>query len=778
MVSLAAEACAQLPPPPEPRPETKPLTIAEFQASAPQWVTTPARVRGTITGFWGNAFFLQGQSGAIFVQNKLRKGVLRIGDAVEINGLAVVGGMTAHIELESVEVLGPGAQPAAKPLTIPEALEGKYDAYLAQLRGRVAAAKTPFGSDRSVLLQADGLNFTAEFIGEPDSLPWPALLPGQLVEASGILSVRGPDDTSPIPLRLLLRSHRDLAVIGRQPWWVPPRLYRVFAFGLLILAVGLAWGLALRRQVRAQAEKIRERYDRESAVEQRYRGLFENATDLIVTHDLEGRITSLNPAGERLLGWRADEIKGRNIAEILAREERATSGGITAPTTALDGANGVVFQVDLLTREGRHIPVEISSSMETRDGQPVGRQAICRDLSERRSAEEARTRLDRKLQESQKLESLGILAGGVAHDFNNLLTSILGNASLAQMDAPANSPVQPCLQQIEVAAERAAGLCQQMLAYSGQGRFVVKRAELSALVRENVELLRASVNRKAALHLHLAETMPTTIADITQMRQMLLNLVINAGEALGDSAGSITITTGTVQASHTELATSHLSPDLPEGEYVFIEVADTGSGMSAETRAKIFDPFFTTKFTGRGLGLAAVLGIVRGHRGAIKVATEPGAGSTFRVLLPSTGAAPLQPELPFPPNARSAGLILVVDDEEPVRKTTRRMLETLGYEVLAAVDGLDAVAQVRQTGARLSAVLLDLTMPRMDGAEAFREMRQLQPDLRVLLMSGFAEQQALARFAGEGLTGFLQKPFKADRLRDKLADVLRTPVEV
>ncbi len=762
----------------EPSPAQPPaLTVAQFQQTAAQWVKTPARVHGTVTGFWNSpSFFLEDESGAMFVSADQRLGGLRLGDSVEVSGPAVLGGMSAGLHLLAAHVLGPGAQPLARPLTTAAALDGKNDAHLVRMSGRVAVGKALAATDESVLLQADGVNFTAEFIGQPDGRQWPALLPGQLVEVTAILSVRGAHDTGPVPFRLLLRSHRDLTVIGKQPWWMPPRLYRVLAAAALLLGAALAWGLALRRQVRRQAEKIRERLERESALEARYRELFDNAADLILTHDFAGVITSFNPAGERLLGRPAAEIVGRHISDLLARDDRETTGGLTAPAPTLAAENDSLFQLDLLARDGRRVTVEVSSRAAFDEGRPIGRQAICRDLTERLRHAAERAQLDHKLQENQKLDSLGILAGGVAHDFNNLLTTILGNASLAQMDSPADAPALPCLQQIELAAERAAGLCQQMLAYSGQGRFVVKRTDLSALVRDTAGLLRASLSRKAVLDLRLAEHPPTTIADVTQLHQLLMSLVVNAGEALGENPGTITITTGTVQAGRADFAAAHLSPDLPEGEYVFLEVADTGEGISAATRDKIFDPFFSTKFTGRGLGLAAVLGIVRGHRGAICVTSHPGVGSAFRVLLPSTGAPSLQAELPFATTARSAGLVLLVDDEETVRSTTRRMLENLGYEVLTATDGLDAVEQVRETGPRLSAVLLDLTMPRMDGAEAFHEMRALQPGLRVLLMSGFAEPQALARFAGLGLTGFLQKPFKPDALRDKLTAVLSIEV--
>ena len=547
--------------------------------------------------------------------------------------------------------------------------------------------------------------------------------------------------------------------------------YSVLSAGVLFSGAALAWSLAFRRRVAVVAEKLRAQLASARAGEARHRGIFDHAADLILTHDPEGRITSCNAAGERLLGWPAGEIIGRNVADLIALDGPATTGGGTAPAPTLAAKNGEPFRLDLLARDGRRVPVEINSWTIAGNGLT----AICRDLTARLRDQAERAQLDQKSWESQKLESLGVLAGGVAHDFNNLLTTIIGNASLAQLDSPANAPAQPCLRQIEIAAERAAGLTRQMLAYSGQGRFVVKHADLSALVRDHAGPLRAAVSRQAVFDFHLTDPLSTTMADATQLRQMLTNLVTNAGEALGENAGTITITTGTVQATRADFAACQLSPELPEGEYVFLEVADTGTGLDPATRDKIFDPFFSTKFTGRGLGLAAVLGIVRGHRGAIRVASRPGAGSTFRVLLPSTGTPSLQPELPFSTAGHTAGLVLLVDDEDDVRSTVRRMLENLGYDVRLAENGFDAVEQVRQAGPSLSAVLLDLTMPRMDGAEAFRVMRALQPGLRVLLMSGFAEPQAVARFAGLGLAGFLQKPFKPDALRDKLAAVLSVP---
>lgn len=398
------------------------------------------------------------------------------------------------------------------------------------------------------------------------------------------------------------------------------------------------------------------------------------------------------------------------------------------------------------------------------------------DVTDQRQAAEDRMLMEKKLQETQKLESLGILAGGIAHDFNNLLTGVLGNASLARLDLPSNSPAHVSLEAIEKVAVRAAELCKQMLAYSGKGQFVVQRLDLSQLVEETAELIQVSISKSAILKLALSRQLPSVSADATQIRQIIMNLVINASDAIGEKSGVITISTGLLHADKAYITETHLSPTLPEGDYVYLEVSDNGCGMDAATKAKIFDPFFTTKFTGRGLGLAAVLGIVRGHNGALKVYSEQGKGTTFKLLLPcADGPAEPLDETMTTGTWRGSGLILVVDDEDTVRNVGCRMLESMGFETARAANGLEAVEIFRKEPERFAAVLLDLTMPQMDGNEAFTELRRIRPDVRVLLISGFNEQDAINRFAGKGLSGFLQKPFKHELLRAKLRSILEAP---
>jgi CheY-like chemotaxis protein len=313
-----------------------------------------------------------------------------------------------------------------------------------------------------------------------------------------------------------------------------------------------------------------------------------------------------------------------------------------------------------------------------------------------------------------------------------------------------------------------------MLAYSGKGRFVVEPVDLSVLVREFEQMLCASVTKGVVLKFYLTRQLPPVEADASQMKQLLMNLVTNASEAIGARSGVVSISTGVMYCDREYLREVFLDEGLPEGRYVFLEVADTGPGFDAETRAKLFDPFFTTKFAGRGLGLAAVLGIVRGHRGAIKVYSEPGRGSTFKVLLPAADedevAAREAREHVEP--ARRSGLILLADDEEEVRRVGRRMLQKLGFDVLLAADGREALAIFDQHAARIVAVVLDLTMPHLDGEEAFRELRRRKADVRVILSSGYNEQDVTQRFVGKGLAGFIQKPYQMAKLRATLMEVL------
>jgi two-component system cell cycle sensor histidine kinase/response regulator CckA len=405
------------------------------------------------------------------------------------------------------------------------------------------------------------------------------------------------------------------------------------------------------------------------------------------------------------------------------------------------------------------------------EGRPIRMTGTHLDITDRKHAEEERLALERRLQQSQKLESLGVLAGGIAHDFNNILTAVLGNADLALSELPPFGPAREYLLEITQASRRAAELCRQMLAYSGRGHFVIEPIDLGALVEDMLHLLESTISKKALLTLNLESTLPPLLGDPSQLSQVIMNLVINASEAIGEKGGVTTISTGVLECSQEYLRDAYLEPNLSPGLYVTLGISDTGCGMDAGTQERIFEPFFTTKFTGRGLGLAAVLGIVRGHKGALKVHSEPDRGTTFTLLFPAAKTEPLPHVRTHAPQAdgwQGGGTILLVDDEETILTVGTHMLERLGFQVLTAADGREALNVYYTHMDRITLVLLDLTMPRMDGGETFHELRCLNPDVRVVMSSGYTEQDVTSRFAGEGLVGFVPKPYTIDELRTRL----------
>ena len=412
------------------------------------------------------------------------------------------------------------------------------------------------------------------------------------------------------------------------------------------------------------------------------------------------------------------------------------------------------------------------------DGKFVTFAGLAIDITAQKHAEQERIALERKLLEGQKLESLGVLAGGIAHDFNNLLTGVLGNAGLARMTLPAGSPILSHLRSIETASLRAADLCRQMLAYAGKGRFVVEPVDLGALTSDLVPLLEVSIARKARLRLDLAPQLPPVLADATQLRQIVMNLVLNAADATRDRSGEIIVTTGLRHADHSTLDGSVTGAGLAEGTYVFLEVRDTGCGMPPDVLAKIFDPFFTTKFAGRGLGLAAVLGIVRGHQGALQVTSTPGHGTTFRLLLPPLSAGPLANLTTAAASSaaapwRHAGQVLVIEDEEQVRTIAAHLLATFGLTPRIAIDGASGLAAFREHPGDFKLVVLDVLMPGLSGEETLAALRLIRPEVRVLLMSGYNEGDLLRRLAVPASPlAFLPKPFSREALEEKLRELL------
>jgi len=494
--------------------------------------------------------------------------------------------------------------------------------------------------------------------------------------------------------------------------------------------------------------------------------LLEAAAIIIVGVDESGRLRLFNETARSLTGYSQEELETTDwLTTLFPGQDSAPARG--SMMGMMRGEIERTIETALITHSGEQRQIAWRRRQVTYQDEPLVLMFGV-DLTERAAAEHDRRELERKLLDMQKLESLGVLAGGIAHDFNNLLTAILGNAQLAKMQTGSTSQVGSHLVEIERTAMQAADLCKQMLAYSGQGKIEVRLVDLNRVIRDMSQLLRISVNKRAQLSFNLAHALPTIRGDVSQIRQVLMNLIINASEAIQEGEGSIWVSTGVVHGADRIFQGTTVIGQPGARDYVFVEIADTGSGMDEETKARIFDPFFTTKFTGRGLGLAAVLGIVRSHGGALELNTRPGEGTTFTVLFPlvDLGVVPEEGKDTPMPHWSGDGLILVVDDEESVRMLTTRMLETFEFHVITACNGREAVDKFVTHADAITAVLLDVTMPVMDGLESMEKIREIRADVPVLFMSGYMREGELRNL--NAATDFLQKPFKLEELREKL----------
>lgn len=516
--------------------------------------------------------------------------------------------------------------------------------------------------------------------------------------------------------------------------------------------------ITLTRAVRRGADELR-------SSEERYRALSENAPSMFFTADAAGSLLSANRTALEHLGYRADDIMGLPIDQIVEPEDR---GAFHRWLASCFQNLGTTTRCELRTLHHDGSVLWTRASGRCARGIEGDNVAflIFDDITEQRRAEQA-------MLQAQKLESIGLLAGGVAHDFNNLLVGVIGSADVALASLPGDSATRPIIEQILVAGRHAAGLAAQLLAYAGRAQPRIESIDLDALAAEMVDLLRLSMPKAVELVLDLDPTTPFVDGDRTQLRQVLMNLVVNAGEAIGDRAGRVLVRTRVVPR---EALSRFGTNALVDPSYVILEVTDSGEGMEGATQARIFDPFFSTKRTGRGLGLAAVLGIVRGHRGAILVSSERNRGSTFEAAFPQ-GQRPVERPSASPMAAIALPAemrhVLVVDDDAVVRFVADLMLRHLGVEVLAAADRATARGVFDDRSVRVDCVLLDLTMPQGGGQAVLEDLRSRRPDVPVLLMSGYSETD-VTNTLGAKIVGFLQKPFTLEQLRVGLATTQTT----
>ncbi|MFZ5893725.1 MAG: ATP-binding protein [Myxococcota bacterium] len=525
---------------------------------------------------------------------------------------------------------------------------------------------------------------------------------------------------------------------------------------LLAINEQLERDIAERKRAEAALESTRELNDR----------LVEALPGGVVYVGVDGSLLRTNAEALRILGLGPEmpthlhvgDFRGTTVFEDGSPADpedypvtRALQTGQPQPATVLGLRRP---QGDLVWAVFRAVPTRDPHSHEIN-----GAVVTFLDITERK-------RFEDKLRHAQKLESLGVLAGGVAHDFNNLLVSILGNASIAKNSPGIDPRMLPLLDEIETGARRAAELTKQMLDYAGHGKFKIRSVDLPALVREMAKLVKALIPKHVELHYQFQEGLPSVEADPTQLRQVIMNLITNAAESMEATGGRVVVRVEQRYVAQEELDTFESNGAKP-GAYIFMEVSDTGTGMSEETRARVFDPFFTTKFTGRGLGMAAVLGIVRSHRAAIRIESQVGVGTRVLVLLPPTHRV----DTVHPSDLAGArGTVLVVDDDDGVRSLVRRALGEQGFRVLAAVNGAEGLRVYEQHRDTIKLIVLDVTMPEMNGFEVVRRLRDSGSRVPILLSSGYDVDDA--DVDRRELNGVLEKPYDLPQLLDAVERAL------
>lgn len=509
-----------------------------------------------------------------------------------------------------------------------------------------------------------------------------------------------------------------------------------------------------------------------SELAERLELLLESTSEGIFGVDRSGQCTFINGAALKQLGYQRNEILGRRIHDLIHYKHPDGSPYLFqegALFQAIHSGKSKRVTSDMLYRKGGEaFPVDYSASPITHEGEIIGAVALFSDISERKLTEE-------KFRQTAKLESLGVLAGGIAHDFNNLLTGILGNASLVLWSDGLAETDREKLEFIVQSSERAADLTKQMLAYAGKGKIEVRSVLISNVIRDTTSLLATMIPKTVRLHLELTDTAPFD-GDPSQIQQVAMNLVINAGESIGEPyPGTVTVQTRE-ELVDPEAAQKIGAGELVPGRYVVLEVADTGCGMGPEVQARIFDPFYSTKFTGRGLGLAAVHGIVTGHRGAIRVLSSPGSGSRFQVYFPAAVPKLVTPVFTRNPELKTgiSGRVMIIDDEEMILKTTQGVLRSSGFETIGVNNGEEAIALFKQEHAAISVVLLDMMMPGMGGDEVLRYLRVIRRDIPVIVTSGYTEEQVMRYFSGRRVSAFLQKPYRSEALIEVVGRVVQT----
>ncbi|MFQ5805276.1 MAG: PAS domain S-box protein [Phycisphaerae bacterium] len=523
---------------------------------------------------------------------------------------------------------------------------------------------------------------------------------------------------------------------------------------------------------RKRAEEALARLSREQKL------ILDSAAEGIAGLDREGNISFINPAAARFLGASSGELIGRSAHAVFWRSDRrlANCDAPNCPICAVlkNGSRSLGLDGEFSRTDGTRFPVECSITSMQAGSDVIGAVLVFKDITKQRRAEEERRSLEAQVQQGQKLESLGLLAGGIAHDLNNMLAGIQGNACLALSEAAEERSVRDRLQRIVGVCERASKVIRQILAYAGHVTCDAGPLNLNELVEDMKEFMRAAVPKAITLDTKLAPELPIIQADGGQLQQVIASLLVNAVEAIGDATGRITLATERIQLSDADSKRAFPAQDLTPGQYVCLHVEDTGRGMSAETAQRIFEPFFSQKGVGRGLGLAAMRGVIRAHHGGVRVESELRGGTCFTIVFPALEQPVAASSGPQPQARLAAGsTVLVIDDEHEVRDVIKDMLTGRGLRVLTAKDGTRGIEVFKQQADTIDVVLLDMAMPGRSGEEVLQEILAVRPDAKVIVSSGFIEEGVSARFGDAKPAAFLHKPFTTDTLMESIGGVLQ-----
>jgi PAS domain S-box-containing protein len=511
----------------------------------------------------------------------------------------------------------------------------------------------------------------------------------------------------------------------------------------------------------------REKFDNSEMEDVDFRDLLENANDIVQSVAPDGTFVYVNQAWVDTLGYSRDEAAQMKFFDILDNDCQEKCSTIFF--NVMRGEKIDNIETVFIAKDGNRITVEGNCNCMFRDGKPYRTRGIFRNITARKAIEE-------RLVQAQKLESLGVMAGGIAHEYNNILMGIMGFTDLMLRRDDLPTVVRRYAENIDKSARRAAKLTNQILSYAGQGSFQRESLDLNLIVRSLEKMLLASLAKNISLKLE-ERSIPPVVGDETSMRELVIQLVNNAAESIDANGGEIKVSTGVIEADREMLTTITFESDLPEGPYVFLKVEDSGHGIHEDNINNIFDPFYSTKFAGRGLGLATAHGIVKRHRGVIKVSSQPGRGSVFTVLLPVDSSVESVDEVvssDVPEVVELRGekkTVLVIDDELVVREVSKIMLESAGYDVFLAEDGERGVDIFRQEHENIDLVILDMVMPVMDGPETFRRLREISDRPPVLMSSGYSEDDVMSRFRKGGVAGFIHKPYNETKLKQKVADI-------